>query len=260
MSDLSNITHQEIENKILIILNAYENKILDQYLLWNKIIDRFELKNKYISPIFKNKFLIVLRNLKNRYDDIEVITENNIYKAVSKKDPLNDFINEYEEIKQNYECEENLEDKNLFDKNELNNYILDNNLYEELDYEDSNGNTIFHDLVSGNNYYQINKLINENKFNFTKINKLNKSPIDLINSLDVTNIILKDALNKINKLENKVFLLENKNIDIIEKINELSLSQFLKIKIINFIKNYKFKITLILSVMSVYLFYRLFNY
>lgn len=247
MSDLSNITLQEIESKLLIILYANENKIFDQYVLWNKLIDKLEINNKYINPTFKNKYLIVLRNLKNRFDDIEIVKENNIYKAYCKKD---DIKVEYEDYEKVDECEQN-----TFDINDLNNYILDNNLYEELDYEDSDGNTIYHDLISGNNYFQVNKLINANKFNYLKVNKNNKTPVDLITNQVITNLIIKDLLKKMNKLENKIFVLENKNI--IDKLDEISLSQFIKVKLIKFQEKYKFRIIFFIILIMAMVYYLL---
>ena len=49
----------------------------------------------------------------------------------------------------------------------LSNYIIDNNLSDDINYVDPfDGNTIFHDLVITSNIQKITKLISDGKFDF----------------------------------------------------------------------------------------------
>lgn len=63
MSDLSEITCQEIENKLMIVLTAFENVRLSLFVLYNKLIDKYDTNSLRVSPTFKAKFMLVFRNL-----------------------------------------------------------------------------------------------------------------------------------------------------------------------------------------------------
>jgi hypothetical protein len=149
MSDLQNITCDEISTKLLIILHINKNKTFDQYTLFNEVVNKFRTtqSTNYISPEFKSKFLLVLRSLMSRNDDITITKKNNVYYAG------------YEMINTNIEYNINYSDHWL-EKDTFNNYIIENNLEDELDYVDpENGNTIFHDILSSNNYTFIEKVV-----------------------------------------------------------------------------------------------------
>jgi len=242
MTDLSNVTLVEIENKIMIILVTNEGKIFTQSQLFDKVIDKFETKSYSINNSFKSKFILVLRNLMSNYSDVKIIKENNIYKAVynpieKNNDKTNDKSND-----------KNIQDDNLnlnlnfdFDFNEINSYIIDNDIFDELNYVDPIcGNTIYHDIISNNNYLNVNKLIETNKFNYTVKNFNNKTPIDYINDQQITNLMIKTLFNKINLLEKEIDTLKNKDISLC--INELTFYQFLKIKLFTFYNKYKISI------------------
>jgi hypothetical protein len=237
---MTDISHQDIENKLMTVLYANENKLFNQYELFDKIIDRFNLSSSYINPELKVKFLLVLRNLRYKYDDIIISNINNIYQIIYNSFDI--YTIKQESI--NLDCK-------LFSSSQLNNYIIDNDLLNELDYSDPmTGNTIYHDLIITSSYNQVKKLLDKKLFNFTITNYKNKTPLDMIKCLQMSNIFISELMNhnltmtnKINLLENTITYLENtityleNRISSLEKnlLNNMTHKTFTKIYLIVYI-------------------------
>ena len=233
MADLSNISLNEIENTIMLVLVGNDSTVFTQYQLFDKVIDKLEIKTNSIHNSFKSKFLIVLRNLMSSYDDVKIYRENNIYKAVYATDNIT--------IKNYSSSAGDRFTPDPFTINDLNSYIIDNDMFEEFTYIDQgSGNTIYHDIVSNNNYLQIKKLIDTNKFDYTIKNLNDKTPIDYINDQRVTNLMIKTLFNKIDVLEKELDALKKKDISLY--INELTLLQLAKIKLTKFYDRFKIQI------------------
>lgn len=196
MSNLAEISIDKIETDIMSVLYANIDKKFTQYTLFNKLLeDKYEGKySMFVHPNFKSKFLLIIRTLMSKYDDIivEKTTENmyNIVCLSSKED---------KEEKPFY-CEKifsnpiHLEKKEIAD---MYDYIYDNNLHEYMNWSDPfDGNSIFHELIFANNIKQTLRLIRENNFNFEIKNNKNQTPIDLINSPEMSNIIINEFVKK----------------------------------------------------------------
>jgi hypothetical protein len=235
MSDLSNITLNEIENTIMVVLVGNDSTVFTQYQLFDKVIDKLEIKTNSIHNSFKSKFLIVLRNLMSSYDDVKIYRENNIYKAIYATDNIT--IKNYNSDFPDHHYDQ----ADPFTINELNSYIIDNDMFQEFTYIDqSSGNTIYHDIVSNNNYLQIKKLIDTNKFNYNIKNLNDKTPLDYINDQRVSNLMIKTLFNKIDILEKELDAFKKQDISVY--INELTLLQLAKIKLNKFYDRYKIQI------------------
>ena len=93
----TNYSTDDIETKIMSILYAHIDKRFSQFALFSKLInDKFpEFADKPIHPSIKAKFLLVLRTLASRYDDIIVTKEHNMFYVVclTNKDELNKVWN-----------------------------------------------------------------------------------------------------------------------------------------------------------------------
>ena len=81
MTSLDQLSLESIETKIMSILYANIDTCFNQFALFDKLIkDKFpENYNTTINPTIKAKFLLVLRNLASRYDDISVVKSNNVF-------------------------------------------------------------------------------------------------------------------------------------------------------------------------------------
>jgi hypothetical protein len=236
----TNYSTDDIETKIMSILYANIDKKFSQFALFSKLInDKLpEFANTPIHPTIKAKFLLVLRTLASRYDDIIVTKENNMYYVVclTNKDELNKVTNytDNKELEQfmsaynsiNLSNSSNLnnssnssnstnstnstdstdsiknpssthEQENLINYCDLLNYIIDNNLSDDINYVDPfDGNTIFHDLVITSNIQKITKLIVDGKFDFFIKNKQNKTPIELATNKTVENYLISKMIDK----------------------------------------------------------------
>ncbi len=234
MTSLDQISIESIETKIMSILYANIDTCFNQFALFDKLIkDKFpENYNTTINPTIKAKFLLVLRNLASRYDDISVIKSNNVFSVTCLSDKHNlANVKEYTpivqtpnvNIMQNNVSNNQISPNMSLEYNDLINYIIDNNLNEDIDYVDPfDGNTIYHDLVATNNLEKISKLIEVNKFNYWVKNKYGFTPIQLTKNVDtiimISNGLAKKYTEETTKLNNKITELELKNTQSEDKI------------------------------------------
>jgi len=78
MSNLSKMSYDDIENKIMKYLYSNPNTSFNQYSLYNKLLDDMEGKNGlFDTRNFKRKFIDILRNLDCKYDDLTITKNNN---------------------------------------------------------------------------------------------------------------------------------------------------------------------------------------
>jgi len=237
MADLQNITYDEINIKLLIILYANENKLFDQYTLFNMTVDKFRTSQNinYISPEFKSKFLLVLRSLMSKNKDIIVTKKNNVY-----------YVG-YEMINTDIDYTINYSEHWL-DKKFLNEYIINYNLEDELTYVDpENGNTIFHDILSSNNNSFIEKVIKTFDIDYNSKNNNDKTPIECVNDLKITLFIINDLNCRLYSMDKRITKLESTNY-----VSETSIVTFLKLKFIIFINsNFNYLLTLVLLLFAI---------
>jgi len=237
MSDLQNITCDQINIKLLIILYANENKLFDQYTLFNMTVDKFRTSQNinYVSPDFKSKYLLVLRSLMSKNNSIIVIKKKNVYYVGYEMKNTNiDYIINYSD--------------HWLDNHTFNNYIIENNLEDELNYVDpENGNTIFHDILSGNNCNFIEKVIKTFDIDYNLKNNDDKTPIECITHIKTTVFIINELNNRLNSIDKKIKNLESK-----DYINEISINKFLKLKLIKFInENFNYLLGFLALLLSV---------
>lgn len=212
MSNLSEISIDKIETDVMSVLYANIDKKFTQYGLFNKLlVDKYEGQySNSIYPNFKYKFLLVVRNLMSKYDDIIVEKKDDVYYILcsSSKENIQE-IPIYSTSLDNPIKLEKSDVSGLYD------FICDNYLNEYMEWVDPfNGNTIFHELISNNNINQTSKLIKKNKFNFEIKNNNNQTPTDFINSLEMSNLIIAELNKKIMMLTKK-YNQEKSNVDIL---------------------------------------------
>jgi hypothetical protein len=220
MNTLYNISLDNINTKIMIILVANESKMYDQYNLYLLFLSKFtNNENNFVPPEFKFKFFIILRQLMSRNDNTKVIKENNIYYVIYN--PPKDIKIE----KVNY-------NPTWIDNTQFNNFIINNKI--DLNYQDpESGDTIFHDILSKNNYEIVKELLETNNINYNIVNNNNKTPIECIKDIQVASIIINDLNNKINKIEEKLNHY-NKRLKIQENNKNIEYLMFILVTIIIF--------------------------
>ncbi len=249
MSEEDKFSIDNIETKTMSILYANIDKRFSQYSLFDKLIrDKFpENYNTTINPIIKAKFLLVLRNLASRFDDIEVTKETNVFyvtcfQDIKDKSKVVNYVPEPSEASKNIVnqvTQQNYLNPNLYQSNrieqtqqiqqtqqtqqthsnqtsnlgldyiDLVNYIIDNDLDENINYVDPfDGNTIFHDLVATNNLEKIKKLVEADKFDYQVKNKYGFTPIELTKNIEIIIYLNKSIathyMNKMDKLKNEI--------------------------------------------------------
>jgi len=210
MSNLSKMSYDDIESKIMKYLYSNPNTSFNQYSLYNKLLDDMEGKNSlFDTRDFKRKFIDILRNLDCKYNDLTITKNNNNITIILDKE-----INT-----QNYE---DINYTSYNDDKEFNYYkfIFDNYIEESLNIKDKNKNSIYHDLVMSSNTDLIKKLINENKFNYSIKNNNNETPLDLCQNNEIYRILLKEQLKEINNRIDKLEIIEKSKNHICNRIFE----------------------------------------
>ena len=215
MSSLSDVTFDDIYSKIMIVLMANEGQVYDQYKLYSLVLDKFTRNESsgFVSPEFKYKFLIVMRQLMSKDDSIKVFKTNNIYQVIYNAPPETELKPSCILYKDSW-----------INNWELSGYIINNNI--DFKYQDmESGNTIYHDVLSENNCENVKKLLENKQIDFTIKNNYNKTPLECINDIKVAAIIINDLHKKLTDLEEKIIKLERKNESFEMKIYKLEKSQ-----------------------------------
>ena len=223
---------EQLETKVMSVLYANIDKKFSQFSLFNKLIrDKFtEFENKPIHPTIKARFLLILRNLPSRFDDIIVTKIDNVFYIVCISNPdapiqiyepeiilnktsttTSNTNTGYFGLDANSNTNSNINNINNNNKNDNSansfenaldyslflDYIIDNDLTDLINYVDGiDGNTISHDLVINSNTKKIIQFIELSKFNFFVLNKHNKAPYQLTQTKEVSDILLNSLASK----------------------------------------------------------------
>lgn len=217
MANLTDISIDKIETDIMSILYSNMDTKFNQYQLFNKlIVDKYDYNatnGEYIHPSFKSKFLLILRNLMSKYDDVKITKENSIYNIVccsvsNPNEPCLVKLCKNDETK-------NINTISQNDYTHMYDYIFENDLREYMNWSDPfDGNSIFHELVLHNNIKQITKLIDEGKFNYEILNNHNQTPIDLINDIQMSKVLTLGLIKNLNEIK-QMYQQEVKNVDLL---------------------------------------------
>ncbi len=256
---------EQIETKVMSVLYANIDKRFSQFSLFNKLIrDKYtELENKLIHPTIKARFLLILRNLPSRYDDILVTKIDNVFYIVCISGPDSNIQNYEPEIVINkttnttnttntntgyfgFGAGSNVSNTNtnkttniVSNDNSLNSvensldysifldYIIENDLTELINYVDGiDGNTISHDLVTTSNIKKIKQFINSNRFQFFVLNRNQKAPYQLTGTKEVSDILLNALATKYQiETESLNKTIESNNKTIVELRDKVILSE-----------------------------------
>lgn len=206
MSNLDDISIDKIEIDVMSVLYANMDTMFTQYSLFSKLVqDKYDLNGtNSIHSNFKSKFLLVIRNLTSKYDDIKITRENLVYNIVC----LSNTDVKLTEINKKLIDDHNFSPNQKIDENDISDmydYIYDNNLSEYINWSDPfDGNSVFHELVLSNNIKQIDRLIKENVFDYTILNSHNQTPIDLIKSPQVARIMTLGLIKNFNSIKEKL--------------------------------------------------------
>lgn len=218
MSNLEQITYENINDKIILVLCANLGTIYNQYELYDAVLDKFSRTSNSIHSDFKYKFMHVIRQLMSNNNNVTVLKDNGVY-----------YVG-YDIPQQVIEpCSTN---EFWLDKDNYIKFIIDNNLEDEFIYQDpETGNNLYHELFKTGDYTTIKKVINTHHIDYTITNKIKDTPIDCINRVEVATLVISDLNKRIYSLERRLNKLETK-----DYLGECSIYDFLKLKFNRFVK------------------------
>lgn len=210
MSNLADISYQKIEDSIMKVLISNEGSYFANNKLYSQVLNVLDLSTTFVDKSFKYRFMLVLKSLESKYDDVVYDTkkETIIYGKQSTSKPI------IETSSVNYTLPTPLE---------LAVYIIDNNLSE---YKQK---TINHELVTGNYCAHVQRLVDNDEINYLLKDNEQQTVITRINSINMSNIFLE-------KLYKKMTRLEESNIDFNLKLEENNkiMTESFKDKIIDY--------------------------
>jgi hypothetical protein len=213
ITNLQDVPIDKIETNIMSVLYANIDIKFSQYTLFNKVLeDKYD--GQYSSQIhsnFKTRFLLVLRNLMSKYDDIKVFKEDEKFWIVCV---LTTDINTIKPIE--FQTWDNpIKQPVTFDITDyahMYNYVYDNNPTDFMNWSDPwDGNTIFHELVLSSNKSLIEKLLLQDKFNFMVKNTHGKTPIEMPTSQEINGILSMYLLQKVIFMNERLKILEEQS-------------------------------------------------
>jgi hypothetical protein len=193
----------KLQDYIELVLDANPNVYMTKSYLYSRVLDRVKPDNvdNYVHPVFRKNFELIYKYYLPQIKDIQ-FDSNTIIKSFDKSADKNNS----DKCSHILNAENDLDD---FKEEELLDYILSNGTELELtSISQLNGNTFYHDCMKYPNI--VRKLILLDKMNYHIKNKDNLTPLECINDVKVTNILISQLHQKTSKQSEQINLLEKK--------------------------------------------------
>ena len=274
-------TFAKLETDIMKVLTRTPGEYVSQYRLYNSLLEDLEIKDPLEKDNLKIRFLIVLRQLSNIFNDITIVNKNNLLYAIfsptkdesesdtdksdtdksdtDKSDTdKSDSDGAYEKIPKTEPIEKKEPEKvfeKVFEKepetNECTmpseisviNFIIDQDLNEFFYRKDYKGNTILHHLVLNNDYERIKNNFNLFSSSYMDTNNDGLTPIDMITDVRINNLFMKHII-RLN-IENKQIICHIRchidSLNEIIKINTNLTNTFMYIIVLQFVYSFFLK-------------------
>lgn len=224
---------KKLELTIIATIARNPGEYKSQYEIYNEIMEDLNIKNPEEKESLKIKFLYILRVLPGLYDDIKIVKKNEVlYIAFSPQKEDIEILNMNIEKSINsntnigMSIDENMDE--MINKNinpienkmpleiDVINFILDESkndsyMLKFFNKKDYNNNTLLHNLILNNDYDRIKKSFDRLYQMTEQKNNDDKTPIELISDVRISNLFLSEII-KINKdLEYELVLMEDKH-------------------------------------------------
>lgn len=208
LNEISQELSDKIETDIMSILYTNEDKTFTCQELFDKlIIDKYNWNannpNNSISLAFKTHFLFILRTLQNKYDDVcvEINVKNTQITSIfllarTNTSRTNTSIST---LDTKYKLQTEILDETIY--GEMYYFIYVGNEIDKFNKSVNNGNTYYHELVLNKNEKLIQKLIDNDKFDYEALDQNKNTPIEISTVPTITKILVNGLLNKIAKLK-----------------------------------------------------------
>jgi hypothetical protein len=225
---------KRLELTIIATIARNPGEYKSQYEIYNEIMEDLNIKNPEDKESLKIKFLYILRVLPGLYDDIKIVKKNEVlYIAFSPQKEDFDILNMNIEKSINantnigMSIDENMDE--MINKNinpienkmpleiDVINFILDESkndsyMLKFFNKKDYNNNTLLHNLILNNDHDRIKKSFDRLYDMTEQKNNDNKTPIELINDVKISNLFLSELIKNNKDLTYDLMLMEDKHI------------------------------------------------
>lgn len=205
----------KLETDMMKVLTKEPDRLFTQYELYSKLLDEQDIKDPIEKENLKFRFLIVLRKLSSIFDGVEILNKNGVlnatFKTVDKVDDCSDNKNDYDSNSDKDYLEENLKEDYTEMPSEISviQFIIDENIEKYYSKKDYEGNTILHKLVLYSDFERFKKIYLRDDVSLNDLNNNNKTPIDLITDIKISNLLISNLIEDSKNSEYE--LLEMKN-------------------------------------------------
>jgi hypothetical protein len=205
MSDLTNFQLLETECMKIITSSSKKGNYVSQFEIYNTILQKFDIKDPVEKDRLKFRILMVLRGLSTEYEHVTVINKNDIL-YISFSSENNDVRTNNVEINNKLFEQDPKETKEINMPTEISviQFILDQNISDFFYQKDYLGNNVFHYLIINNDFDRISKYYDKLNSLLNDKNNENKTPIDVIKDIQISNFFLKKSMLDIDKLNIKL--------------------------------------------------------
>lgn len=191
-----------IETNVMKVLTRKPGVWISQYTLYSNLLEELEIKDPIEKENLKIKFLIVLRKLSSIFNNVEVSLTNGCLYAIFKNMDNTEEIQE-NKLEDNENNDLKIADLKMPNENAIIRFIVDENIEKYNSIKDFQGNNILHILALFNDLQRFQKMYLKHNDLLFEVNNKNKTPIDLITDIRITNLLLADVMKECNDVKNK---------------------------------------------------------
>ena len=179
----------KLETDIMKILTRNSDLYLTQYQIYNNLVEDRMIKDPVEKEQLKIRFLVVLKVLSATFDNVSVIINNGIISAkfIVDEDSEEEYTHDVFDVK-------DPPAEKMPDDIEVVRFIVDEKLTEFYLREDYQGNTILHTLVVHSDLERIEEIMYHDNISFLSPNKDGMTPVDLISSFKISNMLIKKLI------------------------------------------------------------------
>ena len=205
----------KLETDMMKVLTKEPDRSFTQYELYSKLLDDQDIKDPIEKENLKFRFLVVLRKLSSIFDGVQILNKNGVlsvtFKTVDKMDDFSENKNDSDSNSDKDYLEEDLKEDYTEMPSEISviQFIIDENIEKYYSKKDYDGNTILHKLVLYSDLERFKKIYLRDDVSLSDLNNNNKTPIDLITDIKISNLLISHLIE--NSKNSEYELLEMKN-------------------------------------------------
>jgi hypothetical protein len=218
------LEYEVIETEIMKLLTKSPDVYVSQFTIYDKLLDHFKINDPVSKTLLKDRLLVILRVL-TKYDNVLINKNDGVYYVCFQLDKDHDdicFISDKDTVKSTRfnEIKSSIEDTDI----SVIRFIVDQDLKQHFNILDTDKNNILHLLIKYNDILRVEKFIENNVSFLMDQNVFEKTPFDLINSTEMSGLIIKKLYDDIRDNANEIYIMKDNHNKIMTNIDGIIVS------------------------------------